>query len=91
MTTSKKRTWSIDQLAKSEFFHQKLHEWRLIEVAQQIDQIKGETLNWDRTSLEISQQAWNKIIHRGVNYWFTVEEILENQGKRNEFFEILKL
>ncbi len=43
MTTSKKRSWSIDQLAKSEFFHQKLHEWELMEVAQRIDQIKGET------------------------------------------------
>jgi hypothetical protein len=66
MTTSKKRSWSIDQLAKSEFFHQKLHEWELMEVAQQIDEIKGEMLNWDRSRFEISDKAWNKVIHRGI-------------------------
>jgi hypothetical protein len=53
-------------LAKSEFFHQKLHEWELIEVAHQIDQVKGETLSWDQENLEISRKAWDKIIHRGI-------------------------
>jgi hypothetical protein len=66
MATSKKRSWTVDQLAKSEFFHQKLHEWELIEVAQQIEQIKGETLNWDKADLEISDKAWEKVIHRGI-------------------------
>lgn len=66
MTTSKKRSWSTDQLAKSEFFHQKLHKWELLEVADQIDRIKGEVLHWDRTKLEIPESAWNKIIHRGI-------------------------
>lgn len=66
MTSSKKRSWSIDQLAKSEFFHQKLHQWELIEVAEAIDQIKGETLNWARGHLEISEKAWEKVIHRGI-------------------------
>jgi len=56
--------WTLDQLAKSAFFHRKLHEWRLLEVADEIDQIRGEDLIW--TDLNISEQAWNKVIHRGI-------------------------
>ena len=36
------KAWYIDQLAKSELFHKKLHEWKLIEVAEQIEIVKGE-------------------------------------------------
>ena len=93
MTTNKKRTWAIDQLAKSGFFHQKLHEWRLIEVAQQIDQIKGETLNWDKTSLEISQQAWNKIIHRGVKpiIVFAHPDVLTTLSRSMSYYRMLAM
>jgi hypothetical protein len=56
--------WTLDQLAKSAFFHRKLHEWNLLEIADQLDQVHGETLNWD--NLNISEQAWNKVIHRGI-------------------------
>jgi len=66
MTSSKKTAWSIDQLAKSEFFHQKLHEWQLLDIAYQIDEIKGETLEWNLEKLQISKSAWNKAIHRGI-------------------------
>lgn len=57
-------TWTLDQLAKSAFFHRKLHEWKLLEIADQINQVRGETLNWD--NLNISEQAWNKVIHQGI-------------------------
>lgn len=60
------QAWSFDQLTKSEFFHQKLHEWRLMEVAQLIEQVKGETLSWNLTELGIAQPAWDKVIHRGI-------------------------
>jgi len=60
------QVWYIDQLAKSEFFHQKLHKWKLIEIAEQLETIQGEKLAWDRTELSISESAWNKIIHRGI-------------------------
>lgn len=63
---SKYESWSLDQIAKSEFFHQKLHEYGLLEVAYAIEQVQGELLNWDRESLGISEQAWNKVIHRGI-------------------------
>jgi hypothetical protein len=29
------KAWSLDQLTKSEFFHQKLHEWGLLAMARQ--------------------------------------------------------
>lgn len=60
------KAWYFDQLTKSAFFHQKLHEWRLVETAEQIEQIKGENLVWDKSNLKISENAWNKAIHRGI-------------------------
>lgn len=45
--------WLLDQIAKSAFFHRKLHEWKLLEVASLIDQVRGENLNWE--NLNISQ------------------------------------
>lgn len=64
--SSEKEAWTLDQLTKSEFFHQKLHEWGLLEIAQQIEQVKGEDLNWDLEALRISEAAWRKVIHRGI-------------------------
>ena len=58
--------WSLDQLAKSAFFHQKLHEWGTLEIAYAIERIQGELLDWDLDALGISQDAWDKIIHRGI-------------------------
>lgn len=60
------KTWSLDQLTKSEFFHQKLHEWGLLTVAAKIDKTKGQTLGWNLGLLGISKQAWNKVIHCGI-------------------------
>jgi len=56
--------WQQDQIAKSIFFKQKLHEWRLIEIAEEIEQIPSETLSWD--SVGISALAWNKVIHSAI-------------------------
>jgi hypothetical protein len=56
--------WTLDQLAKSAFFHRKLHEWKLLEVAAQLETVRGEDLVW--TDLNIAEQAWNKVIHRGI-------------------------
>ncbi len=60
------KAWYFDQLTKSAFFHQKLHEWRLVETAEQIEQIKGEDLVWDNDKLKITDNAWHKAIHRGI-------------------------
>lgn len=93
MTTSKKRTWSIDQLAKSEFFHQKLHEWELLEVAQRINQIKGETLAWKKTDLEISDRAWDKVIHRGIKpvIVFAHPDILASVPRAMSYYRMLAM
>jgi hypothetical protein len=60
------KAWSLDQFTKSEFFHQKLHEWGLLTIASKIEKTKGDTFDWDLKLLGISQRAWNKIIHRGI-------------------------
>ncbi|MEM3554919.1 MAG: XcyI family restriction endonuclease [Candidatus Micrarchaeaceae archaeon] len=59
-------TWSLDQLTKSEFFHQKLHEWKMLSVAEAVEAFRGENLKWGLPDLGISQSAWNKVIHRGI-------------------------
>jgi len=59
-------TWFLDQLTKSEFFHQKLHLWGLLTVADNLEQVKGEDLHWDCSALGITEKAWNKVIHRGI-------------------------
>ncbi len=66
MMPSKHETWRLDQFAKSIFFHQKLHAWGLVEVAEQIETITGENLDWRLDKLNISSKAWNKIIHSGI-------------------------
>lgn len=63
---SKRETWQLDQFAKSVFFHQKLHAWGLIEVAEQIETLAGENLDWKLDNLKISSRAWNKVIHSGI-------------------------
>ncbi len=62
----KRKAWMLDQLAKSELFHQKLHEWGMLEISDQIEEVKGEILEWNLQNLGISQTAWNKVIHRGI-------------------------
>ena len=66
MQTEKQRAWALDQIKKSLFFHQRLHEWKLVEVAQQIEGISGESLSWELPDLNISELAWNRIIHSGI-------------------------
>jgi hypothetical protein len=61
-----KEAWGLDQLLKSRLFHRKLHEWGLLEIAREIEEIKGEHLEWDKPKLNIDEDAWNKVIHRGI-------------------------
>jgi hypothetical protein len=35
------QAWLTDQLAKSQFFHQKLHEWEMLSVAQKVEAVRG--------------------------------------------------
>jgi hypothetical protein len=58
--------WTLDQLAKSQFFHEKLHAWGLLEISAKIEKVKGEKLKWQLEELGVSQTAWDKVIHRGI-------------------------
>jgi hypothetical protein len=62
----KRESWLLDQVTKSEFFHQKLHEYGLLEVAYAIEGIQGQNLEWNLEALGISTSAWNKVIHQGI-------------------------
>lgn len=83
----------LDILAKSAFFHAKLHEWGLLEISQQIEQIPGETLPWDIQELKISQTAWNKIIHRGIKpiLIFTHPQVLLHLPAALNYYQLLAM
>lgn len=98
MSSSNKReteitAWTLDQLAKSQFFHQKLHEWRLIETAEQIETIAGETLNWTLSELMITEVAWNRIIHRGIKpiIVFAHPEVLQKIIGATSYYRMLAM
>lgn len=94
MPSDKEReSWTIDQITKSEFFHQKLHEWGLLEIAYEIESIKGEKLDWDLKELNISQTAWNKVIHRGIKpvKVFCHPEVLKGNSRRISYYRLLAM
>ena len=93
MRTNKQRAWALDQLHKSLFFHQKLHEWGLIEVAQAIEDISGETLDWDNNDLNISDSAWNRIIHSGIKpiIVFAHPTVMMNVSRAVGYYRMLSL
>ncbi|MEA2076310.1 MAG: hypothetical protein U9O85_11425 [Euryarchaeota archaeon] len=57
-----KESWTIDQITKSEFFHQKLHEWGLLENPKRI--------GYYRKLAMVSQKSMSRVglsinIHKG--------------------------
>jgi len=88
-----KESWTIDQITKSEFFHQKLHEWGLLEIAYELESIKGEEFKWDLNELNISQKAWDKVIHRGIKpvRVFSHPEVLKGNPKRVSYYRMLAM
>ena len=93
MKSDKQRRWELDQLQKSLFFHQRLHDWELIDVARRIDNISGELLDWDLQSLNISNSAWNRIIHSGIKpvIVFAHPEILSTILKSVSYYRMLSM
>ena len=89
----KKQSWSLDQIAKSQFFHQKLHEWQLLEIASAIEKVPGETLDWDLEHLHISDKAWKKIIHRGIKpvIVFAHPDILTTITSSTSYYRMLAM
>lgn len=90
---AEKESWTIDQITKSEFFHQKLHEWGLLGIANELEDIKGETFDWDLKELNISIGAWNKIIHRGIKpvLIFAHPDALKQNPKRISYYRMLSM
>jgi len=88
-----KETWTLDQLLKSRLFHRKLHEWGLLEIAREIEEIKGEQFNWDKSQLYISDSAWNKVIHRGIKpvTVFAHPNVLINNPSRVSYYRMLAM
>jgi len=58
--------WAQEQTTKSLFFHRKLHEWGLLEVAQAVEAFDGSQVEWRLPDLSISKRAWNRVIHSGI-------------------------
>ena len=56
-SNQEKEAWTADQITKSSFFHRKLHEWGLLEIAYELEGIKGEELEWNREYLNIADKA----------------------------------
>jgi len=88
-----KKSWTIDQITKSEFFHQKLHEWGLLEIAYELESIQGENLKWSLKDLNITTNAWNRVIHRGIKpvRVFVHPEVLKENSKRLNYYRMLAM
>jgi hypothetical protein len=84
--------WKSDQLTKSEFFHRKLHEWGLLEIAYELEGIKGENLNW-KMDLNITTTAWDKVIHRGIKpiRIFAHPQVLIENPRRVSYYRMLSM
>jgi len=93
ISSQEKESWTVDQITKSEFFHQKLHQWGLLEVAYELENIKGENLEWEAKELNITERAWNKVIHRGIKpiRVFLHPEVLKQNLKRVGYYRMLAM
>ncbi len=89
----KEERWFIDQITKSRFFHNKLHEWKMLEIADELDGIKGELFDWNLDELNISRNAWDKIIHRGIKPTkiFSHPKVLISNPKLITYYRMLAM
>jgi len=92
-TNEEKESWTIDQITKSQFFHQKLHDWGLLEIAYELESIKGEELKWSTEELNITHRAWNKAIHKGIKpiRVFAHPEVLKQNARRIGYYRMLAM
>lgn len=90
---AEKESWTIDQITKSEFFHQKLHEWGLLEIAYELESIKGRNLDWNLKKLNISTTAWSRVIHEGIKpiRVFAHPKVLKQNPRRVGYYRMLAM
>jgi hypothetical protein len=88
-----KQSWTIDQITKSKFFHQKLHDWGLLDIAYELEKIKGEDLKWNLKELNITERAWKKIIHKGIKpiRVFAHPNVLKDNARRISYYRMLAM
>jgi len=88
-----KEKWTVDQLTKSQFFHHKLHEWGLLEIAYELESVKGEDFDWDLKSLNIAAKAWDKVIHKGIKpvRVFAHPEVLKQNPKMVGYYRMFAM
>lgn len=93
MISTEQRAWLVDQMRKSLFFREKLHEWGLIEVAERIESVQGESLDWDLDELFIADVAWNRIIHSGIKpvIVFANPDVLMSIEKSVSYYRMLAM
>jgi hypothetical protein len=86
------KAWKEDQLIRSEFFHRKLHEYGLLEIAYELESIKGEKLDW-KIDLSITPLAWDKVIHKGIKpiRVFAHPQVLKENPKRVSYYRMLSM
>ena len=90
----KQEAWRLDQLAKSRIFHRMLHEWGLMALAKEIEELRGENYDWsDRRDLGIKEQAWNKVIHHGIKpvKVFAHPKVLQENPRRVAYYRMLAM
>jgi len=58
-----RRSWLLDQLAKSTFFHAKLHEWDLLDVLENLEHAPAAAWDWPLEALDIATEAWRVVVH----------------------------
>ena len=93
MQSDRRRAWALDQLQKSLFFHQKLHEWELLGVAEELENISGESLDWDLQYLGITSLGWNRLIHSGIKpiVVFAHPTVLTTVAKAVSYYRMLAM
>jgi hypothetical protein len=95
--SDKQKRWQLDQIARSHYFHARLHEWGLLEIQDEIDKVEGDRLAWnapdERIELGISEVAWNKIIHQGIKpvRIFAHPTVLISQPRAVSYYRTLSM
>ena len=65
----------------------------MLEIAREIETVKGERLRWDRSELNVAESAWNKVIHRGIKpvRVFAHPAVLSANPRRVAYYRMLAM
>lgn len=85
--------WFMDQIKKSKFFREKLHNWKMIEITDELDMLDGSKYDWDLNKLKIKHDAWKNVIHMGIKpiMAFMNPEIIYSKPERVRYYRMLAM